>query len=136
MADRIAVDDLTEAILSLLQTTGFDIGDNTAPDSPSFPYAVLYSIGDTERSGDMARRSIDAVEEYQVTSVGETRRQAQAMGDRVRSTVTKAALVAVGVSGRKINYVDPTHEGIERDEDRQPPLFYSIDTFQIQTTPS
>lgn len=135
MADTVSVGDLVSAFITVVESLGFDVGDGAAPPSPSFPYSVVYSIGDFERSGDMADRSSNAVEEIQVTSVGETREQAIALGDRIRQTVTPALLNAE-MSGREVAYVDPTHDGGDRDDDVQPPLFYSIDSFLIGTVPS
>ena len=134
MADP-SVRELVDAVLTVLAGTGFNFyDDGDIPATPSFPYGVVYSVGELEaRSGPMSGPNEDGTWEIQVTSVGETREQAQGLGDLVRSTVTRTAL---SVSGRQVNWVDPSHEGGDRDDDRNPSLFYSIDVLAVGTTPA
>ena len=53
MTSRTVVpqDPVIQAVLTVLAGSGFSIGDNEAPPTPSpaFPYGVLYSLDDQER---------------------------------------------------------------------------------------
>lgn len=133
---------LFDEIVSVLAAeTGETIGDGAAPSGivipDELPYANIQSIGDVDREASFAEllSEGDLVSEVQVTSVGESRKQAQWMSDKIRVAFIAANLT--GWAGRKITLVelDGGNE-VERDDDIQPPLFYAIDSFLVYSTPA
>ena len=133
---------LFDLINSVLATeTGRPIGDGAAPDDivipDGLPYAVVQPLPDFDREASFAELMTegDIVHSVQITSVGETRKQAQWMSDRIRESFIAANLT--GWTGRKITLVelDDGNE-VERDDDLQPPLFYGLDDFLVYSTPA
>lgn len=84
---------ITDALIALLETaTGKLIGDVRAPepttdDDPDYPYAVVINLGRVQMSGSIAAPHADVAIEYQVTSVGKDRIQADWMADAVREAI-------------------------------------------------
>ena len=134
MAD---IDLLTDGVISALASgTGFPIGDAAAPKGAALPYANVQMIGDAVREGSMAEllKDADLVTEIQVTSVGESRTQAQWMSGQVRDEFVASAITW---ATRKISLVElDSGNEVERDDDVQPPLFYAIDSFLVYSTPA
>ena len=130
---------VTDAVLVTLRgALAFDVGDNQAPPeprSPSFPYATVYSLDDADRSGPYNDGQSDVVHNIQVTTVGETRDQAQRLLDFAKSAMRADA--AIVVASRRVLLVEEVQGGgVERDDAKQPPYFYGISIFDITTTPA
>ncbi len=128
---------LTNAVLTRLQTNSgsFEIGDGQAPADDTRPYAVLYALDEDEREGDMSSAvTVTGWFEYQITSVGDTREQAEGLADLLRTLILASNLTPAGFSmfpWRK------TVTGLpERDDDEQPPLFYVVQVVEAFTAPT
>lgn len=134
MAD---IDLLYSGIISALATgTGKQVGDGAAPSAAVLPFAVVYPIGDVDREAAMNEllKDGDLVTEVQVTSVGESREQAQWMSGQIREEFIASA---ISWATRKITLVElDDGNAVERDDDVQPPLFYGIDSFLVFSTPA
>lgn len=119
-------------VTRLSSETGKNIGDAEAPSDLTLPYAVLYPLVDDD-DPEMHSTLSDAHEmtvfEWQVTSIGSTRKQAQWMQQKVR-----AALVGwePSVSGLSFGLVEKSGgQGTRRDDGTQPAQFFSIDQFSV-----
>ncbi|MCH9003520.1 MAG: hypothetical protein IIC02_13190 [Planctomycetes bacterium] len=128
---------LTDAVLTRLKTNSgsFKIGDGQAPADDTRPYAVLYALDESEREGDMSS-AVDVTGwfEYQVTSVGDTREQAEGLADLLRTLILASNLTPTGFSmfpWRKLVTNDP-----DRDDSEQPPLFYVTSTVEAFVAPT
>ncbi len=116
---------LTNAVLTKLKTNSgsINIGDGQAPADDDRPYAVLYALDDAERAGDMSS-AVDVTGwfEFQITSGGDTREQAEWLADLLRTLILASSLTPSGfVMFPWRNLVTNLPE---RDDDEQPPLFY------------
>ena len=121
---------LTDAVKTQLEAAAgtFLIGDATAPADDTRPYAVLYPMDDNLRDGDYQDTQRTAWYEYQITAVGDTREQAEGLADLLRTQMLSADLTPAGFRMHPFEKV----VGLitDRDDDVQPPLFYSI--FSVQ----
>ena len=125
---------LTNSVLAVLVAGGDRIGDAQAPTDSSRPYAVLYPLFVTDRDGPQSDDTADGWYEFQVTSVGDTRMQAEWMRDRTTAAMKAGSFP---VTGFATGPVKPTNDvGVERDDDVQPPIYYSHQLLQIFVTPS
>ena len=129
---------VTQAVIDALSlAVGFAVGDGQAPDdpSPAYPYLVVYSLADADRSGPISDGQADVTHNIQITTVGQTPEQATSLMDL--AAVGLRGLDAGAVTGREIQLVEETFSGgVERDDDFQPPLFYAVSIFDIMTTPA
>ncbi len=133
---------LLDLIVAVIATqTGRPVGDGAAPSEivipDDLPYANIQSIGEADREASFAELMTegDLVSEIQATSVGESRKQAQWMTDRIRESFIAANLS--GWTGRVIQLVElDAGNEVERDDDVQPPLFYAVDSFLVYSTPA
>ena len=135
----VAKGPVTDATLvALNDALSFAVGDNQAPPeprSPDFPYLVVYTLDDTERSGPMNDGQADVVHNIQVTTVGQTRDAAQRLSDLVLAAMR--ADEALVIAGRAVLLVEELDGGgLIRDDEFQPPLFYGVSLFAITTTPA
>lgn len=83
------VDLITTAVLTLLKASGRTVYDGAfggSPVSPSYPYAILYSLtgGDSDPMPDLDDRRDTVTLPYQVTSVSNLRNQCQQAGRVLR----------------------------------------------------
>lgn len=130
----------TAAVIASLELLGFPVGDNEAPPplpsgAQDLPYCVVYSIEPEPSDGPMNDPNADQILTYQVTTVGETREQAQALSNKVRAQMLNGPELLV--AGRKILSVQLGFgNAVERDDDVRPPLFYGIDSFDLWSTPA
>ena len=136
----ILLEDHTDAILTMLATTTIVIGDGVAPRESDktemkAPYAVLYSLPGGDFDGPISDSQADVSLMYQVTSVGETRQQAQVIQDIIRVVFKRENLTIINRVVRDIRLTSP-NSGIMRDDDLPNPLFYGHDRYEVDTTPS
>ena len=116
---------LTDIVLTRLRTNSASrkIGDGQAPADDTRPYAVLYALDEAEREGDMSTAStVTGWFEFQVTSVGDTRAQAEWLADLLRTLLLASDLSPSGFI--MFPWRDVVTNLPERDDDVQPPLFY------------
>lgn len=86
------VDHATEATCAALRAaTAKDVAYGQAPNpergAVTYPYAIVYLISGGAAEGDVGQPDSMASITLQVTSVGETDKQARAMGERVRQAM-------------------------------------------------
>ena len=140
MTSRTVVeqDPVVAAVITTIDTLSFSVGDGEAPENPSpaFPYSVVYSLDDELRTGPMSDGQADVIHNIQVTTVGETREQAQKLVDKIRIKLLETP-IPLTIASRSVQLVDLADGGIvERDETEQPRLFYAVDVWAITTTPA
>lgn len=124
----------TEAVRARLAATGYPVGLNQAPGGVAAPYYVLYPLVAAGPDGPLADPDADWVLPYQITSVGVGPEQAQGLADLARATLQGTPLT---VSGRSIWRVAINQLGvIARDDAFQPPLHFTADTVEVQSTPA
>lgn len=135
---------VTDAVIAALITDDLEVGDGEQPAGSGWqgavglssfvPYAVVHSLAGGRAGGSLSAPFDDADSLYQITCVGATREQAEAVGDRAR-----AALVAPGavtLSGRSVCIVSiDVLNGCRRDDTVEPVVFITTDRFRIITTP-
>ena len=122
------------AIIGQLADTGRPVGDADAPDSDR-PYSVVYWLDDDPGELSQNDPHMVAWPVFQVTSVGDTREQAQWMQKQVRD-----ALIGwkPSVEGYAADPVESLLSGrIFRDAEVPPAVFSAVDrfTFRIQAEP-
>lgn len=121
----------TDAVIAALEAANLTVGDADA-EGLTPPYVVVYPIAGGEMFGSLDDPYEDADLLYQVTCVGRTREQAEAITNRAM-----ALLNGFSVTGRSIALVSPEGTpGTRPDHDVDPPVFYSTPRFRIKTTPA
>lgn len=133
------LDDHTEALLAALDPAPFSVGDGVAPRNADKteldpPYAVLYSLPGGRFDGPLSDSQADVTLVYQITGVGETRRQAQIVIDVCRDLMKKANVTVTNRRVRDLKHLTP-NSGVIRDDDLPNPLFYGYDRYELDTTP-
>lgn len=124
----------TTALVTRLETTGYQVGKSQAPAGTPAPYYVLYPIPSSAVDGPLDDPDADWVLLYQITSVGVGPEQAEGLSDLARATLAATPLT---VAGRSIWRVRIMQVGrVDRDDSFQPPLFFTADTIGVATTPS
>lgn len=114
-------------IARLVAQTGRPIGDAEAPDPASLPYAVVYPMIDELPHPSVSDPLQTVDDAFQVTCVGSNRESAQVMQRLVR-----AALLGwtPSIEDRSTYPIQPlSMSGVERDDNAQPPVFFSTDRF-------
>jgi len=136
----IVLEDHTDAVLAMLNTTTLTIGDGVAPrevdkTEMKAPYAVLYCLPGGDFDGPISDTQADISFIYQVTAVGDTRQQAQVVQDIIRAVFKRENLSIINRVVRDIRLTTP-NSGVVRDDDLPNPLFYCYDRYEVDTTPS
>lgn len=127
---------VTAAIIAHLASVGVSVGDGRAPAnaSPAFPYVVVYSLDAADRSGPMSDGQADVTHVQQTTTVGVTQEQCQVLLDDVRARMRDETMT---IAGREVSLIEVEEgDGVERDDDESPPLFYCVDIYSVLTTPA
>lgn len=126
---------VTDAVLTRLQAV-ITTGDATNPDYdktsqglPVNPYAVLYALPDIEFGGSLSNERQWAFRHFQVTVVGGTRGQTETGQQTVRDQLSGWVPTVSGVVCGPVELDDPA--GVDRDDDVEPPLFFSTDRFRL-----
>ena len=126
---------LTDAVLArLVAATSKAVGDGQAPADITRPYSVLYPLDDTDRDGDMIDTQRTSWFDFQVTVVGDTREQAEWLADDLRDSMLAADLTPSGF--RMYPFERVVTNQTERDDDIQPPVFYTIFIVRGFVTPT
>lgn len=136
----ILLEDHTAALLTVLATAPFPVGDGEAPrdvDAAEIdpPYAVLYPIPGGRFDGPLSDSQADVTLQYQITAVGETRQQTQVIIDICRGLMKKANVTVPSRRVRDLKHLTPS-AGVMRDDDLPDPLFYGYDRYELDTTPT
>jgi len=137
--------DLTAAILNVLTSAGFVVGDGEAPDSAGWqgaqgastyvPYVDVHPTPGGLTDGPIGDPNTDAFADYQIISVGAVRAQAEAVGDAVRAVLLATPLTVA--NGRTVAHVSlDMLGGTIRDDSVQPSVFYVSDRVRVLTVPS
>lgn len=122
----------TDAVIAALQATGLTVGDSQAP-AGAPPYGVVYPISGGDSYGTLGDRNGDAELVYQVTCVGSSRKQAEWVADKALGLLAGFA----APTGRSVPLVAlESMPGIQRDDEKSPPLFYATPRFRVFSTPS
>lgn len=103
---------------------------------PATPYAIVYPTGSSPFDGPVGDPRADAHPATQITCVGVDRNEAQGLADSIRSLLL--ATRTIPITGRNL-LGRPELEvsrPVQRDDDRQPPLYYAIDMYRLHTTPA
>ncbi len=133
--------ELTDFVIAAAEAVGEIIGDGEAPVnadsllSAGLPYATVFSTGAREVTGPMDDRNADVRQEYQITTVGVSRKQAEDVREQIRAAVLGydySTLTGREVSGEITVEIYP----VDRDDAVQPPAFYAIDLFVFYTVPT
>ncbi len=131
----VPVAPVTDALVATLAALGdFEVGDGGAPESAGSKYAVVYGLPDNGADGPANDPWADVQHVYQITAVGQTRKQAEWVADVCRAAILNDPIT---ISGRQVIQRRPLTTGpVERDDDMPVPLFYSIATYELWTTPA
>jgi len=122
----------TDAVIAALEALGLTVGDAVAPAGIDPPYVVVYAIPGGGTAGPLATPHDDAVLVYQVTCVGDSRKQAEWLEDSALSLLTGG----IAVTGRRVLWIAlDLSGGVQRDDQVTPPKFWSAPRFRIATTP-
>jgi hypothetical protein len=104
------------------------------------PYRIVYpvtgGIFNGEDLGTLGEPSDDASLIWQVTCVGATRPQCEAIVDNTNDLLVEQA-VSLVIAGRYVQRVwsDMAGGGARRDDEVQPPVFIATPRYRIQSTP-
>lgn len=121
------------AIVTRLGTsTGKNIGLAIAPANTTFPYAVVYPLGDDRNEGALNNPSEVVVWAWQVTCVSDKVAGTQWMQTKARTALHGFTPTVAGLGTTPIELSDGS--GVTRDDSLQPPLFYSTDRFVAFTS--
>ena len=134
----------TDAVLTLLETTGLVVGDGAAPDdgegwqgspgqSEFVAYVVLHRVLVVRQSDEASIADPDDAPMlgYQVTAVGADQHQAEAASDLAATVllggsldITDRAVITVRHDGSAGSFADP---------DTHPPLWASVERYIVET---
>lgn len=128
---------LTDVVVAALRAAGIRTGDGIAKDTTgdlAVPYTVVYPFSGVY-DGPVSAPSADAAPVLQVTSVGLTRGSAEhtallAGAVMLGPLAAPAGFVYAGVAVRELS------QGIRRDDDPVPPLFFAVDHYRFSLTPA
>ena len=126
------------AVKALLADLPFTLYEGQVPDTPSFPYAVLFM--DTGRGSDsrLSGRTARSVYDFQVNSVGLTDASARLVSDAVRARVLDAR---PSVTGFRCGLIDKvTSIPVRADKDITDPAtglhpMFAADSFSFESVP-
>jgi hypothetical protein len=136
---------VTDALIAELEAADLAVGDGEQPTGSGWqgaaglssfvPYAVVHALAGGNTDGPISAPDDDADSLYQITGVGATREQAEAVGDVAR--VALCAPGALTVTGRSVCIVRvDVLNGCRRDDTVEPVVFITTDRFRVTTTPA
>lgn len=128
----------TDAIRSRLSTgSGLQVGDAEAPTNDARPYLVLFPLSPGNIEGPLNDQAADHWLEYQVTAVGDTREQAEWAQTKSRDAFLGGTnpTPPSGYAYQRDPELIPG-QAVTRDDALQPPLFYAVDIYRFQVSPS
>jgi len=119
-------------VTRLVTSTGKNIGLAEAPAVTTYPYAVVYPLVDELSEGVLNNPTQAVTWAWQVTCVSDGPDGAQVMQHLARTALHGHIPVVTGLGTTPIELADGS--GILRDDDVQPPLFYTTDRFIALTS--
>lgn len=130
----------TDGLIAALEALSLEVGDGQAPeghgrqpDGTFLPYVTAYSIPGGDRSGTLDAPDEDATLIFQLTCVGESRKQAEWIADIALGLL---GTYTFEVEGRKIPRVYlVTNPRVRRDDSITPPVFIATPRIGIMSTP-
>ena len=134
--------DLTDSIIERLRdTVGRPVGDAVGPrgdDAPAdsdYPYVVVYErrIREREQSGPFNDPQADKMQGYDVISVGQSRRQAGMLAERVRDSLTNMPRLLI--PDYRIQHIAWVFGETDRSTEARPAVFAINDIVVVWTTP-
>lgn len=137
---RALLSPVIEACIAIAESTNVHVGDGVAPDCDK-PYIVVNAVSSPAYSGPMPDGEADSSDRIQFSCIGETREQADAVRDGLRTAMTYAALdaqfVILSANRRMMHLKLDIPRGVQRDDRGLPaPIFVGIDQYMIETTPT
>ncbi len=136
--------DVTAAIIYRLESAGFLVGDGEKPDGGGWQgspgastfagYVNVHPTPGGPTTGTLTAPRADALPDYQLISVGATRRQAENIGDEVREAMLQGPFVIPDRTVAQVR-IDMLG-GCTRDDQVQPALFYVSDRYRLLVVPS
>lgn len=119
---------LYDALIARLETeTARPIGDAEAPADTTEPYAFVSPLIDEPSEGPLNDPTQVVDDAFQVTCVGESRRQAQWMQQKVRAALLGWIPTVAGVGTFPVQLLSGS--GVTQDSSVEPPVFISTDRF-------
>ncbi len=135
---------VTAAVVACLEDAGLLAGDGEKPvaggwqgtpgQSTFTPYVAVYNLVGGYTDGSIVAPDEFSYPTYQLTSVGSTAAQCEWQADACREALLTGPVL---VEGRAVNLV--TVEmlgGAVRDDDAQPPVWFSPDRYRLSLVPS
>lgn len=124
-------------------TPGLSVGDGEAPESPSpvYPYLVVSPLSPFLIEGSLAEDNEMHSMEWQVTSVGRYRQEAQgglsAARDRMLDKANRPSFAAMSPAYKFTGSVRIVPgPPLEQDNSEQPPLFLANETYRLKLVPA
>jgi hypothetical protein len=136
VSDRQTSRTETDAVIALLEAVGLTVGDAVGETETgtklTAPYVVVYP-GSAMFDGPVHGQDDDASGLYQLTCVGSARQQAEWVRDEARDAFTTLTL-----ADRELTQPPELEfsQGVRRDNDVEPPLFYAVDLYRVRSTPA
>ena len=142
----VRIDDHVAPIIAYLDAgLAFPVVEWTRPDSgdPNYkyldpPFASVRPFPSAEEfGGPLSDSQADINLRYQVVGTGKTPQQARVITDRVRDLFLNRNAIRSLVPKRKVMNVKHmvVHSGMTRENDTVLPWYYSIDLYEVMTTP-
>lgn len=132
-----------DAVIAQLRSADLLVGDAIAPrgggwtgpagNSSFNGYCILYPTGGGGVDGPLGRPREVVTTVFQVTCVGATRQQTDFLRDRVRDALFSKTFSVPDHTVLNVTLDMPI--ATIRDDDFQPPTYYSADRFRIKTQP-
>ena len=137
-------ENLTDAIIGVLEGVGLRVGDGKADDawgwqraegqSHFLVYCVVHPLLGGVSKGSLEEPHGDAEVVYQVSCYGPTRSQAEAVASDVDAALKQFPFPA-SISGLKVRYVDDDVLGGARRMDKiQPPVWQGVPRYRFYVT--
>ena len=120
------------AIVARVATIGKPVGLAVAPANNVYPYAVVYPLNDENTEGSLNDPTQAVWWAFQITTVSNGAQGALWMQVKCREALHGHIPAVTGVGTTPIHLTDGS--GLLRDDDVQPPLFYTTDRYTALTS--
>lgn len=128
---------LRDVVVAALRAAGIATGDGVAKDAAGDlapPYTVLYLVGGTS-DGPVADRNADRAPLLQIMAVGRSAGSAENVAAAARAVMLGTLAAPAGFVFAAAAFHEVS-QGIRRDDDTTPPLFYAVDQYRYWLTPA
>lgn len=123
------------AVIAALEADGLTVGDHIAPGDSDPPYHVLYMLPGGELDGPMTAPEADADFRFQITTVGRLPDEARWHADRAAAALESEPVTVAGRFVCRIRPIEASN-GVRRDDDVTPPLFYVVARYGARSFPA